>query len=163
MAAAKKKAPAAATKPAKKGGSGYMFSLIGLILVGLMIFAAPSVLLIVVGCIPSMVAFVVDREPVRNATLTVTAANVAGVAPFVVELLMTGPTMVRAIAMVSDVFVIAVMFGAAGIGWLMVISMPKVASVYLEVTNETKIKLMRREQQRLVEEWGEEIRTPSGT
>jgi len=65
--------------------------------------------------------------------------------------------------MLSDVFVIAVMFGAAAIGWGLVIGMPKVAAVYIEVTNETKIKLMRREQQRLVEEWGEEITAPSGS
>jgi uncharacterized membrane protein len=59
--------------------------------------------------------------------------------------------------MLSDVFV------TAAIGWGLVIGMPKVAAVYIEVTNETKIKLMRREQQRLVEEWGEEITAPSGS
>jgi len=39
--------------------------------------------------------------------------------------------------------------------------MPKVAAIYIEVTNETKIKMMRREQQRLVEEWGTGIKAPS--
>ena len=160
---AKQKAPEPQPKPGKKGAGGYAFSLFGLILLGLMIFAAPALFLFVVGCIPALVAFIIDREPGRNAALTVAAANVAGVAPFVVELLMRGPTMVRAMGMLSDVFVIAVMFGAAAIGWGRVIGMPKVAAVYIEVTNETKIKLMRREQQRLVEEWGEEITAPSGS
>jgi len=126
-----------------------------------MIFAAPALLVFVVGCVPAMVAFVVDREPDRNATLAVAAANVAGVAPFIVELLINGPTMARAVTMLSDVFVIVVMFGTAGIGWLLVLGMPKVAAVYIEVTNETKIKMMRREQQRLVEEWGAGIKAPT--
>jgi len=163
MAAPKKKEPAVNTQPAKKGGGGYLFAVFGLIMLGLMIFAAPALLLFAVGCIPAMVAYIIDREPGRNATLTVTAANVAGVAPFVVELLMNGASMARALAMLSDVFVIAVMFGTAGIGWMLVLGMPKVASVYIEVTNETKIKLMRREQQRLIEEWGDEVKAPSGT
>ncbi len=166
MAASKNKAKAASASsdqatPAKKGGGAYVFLLMGAIFVCLMLFAAPALLLLAVGCTPAMVAYVVDREPDRNATLAVAAANVAGVAPFIVELLVAGATMDRAMTMLSDVFVIAVMFGTAGIGWVLVLGMPKIATVYIEVTNETKIKLMRREQQRLVEEWGEDIAAPA--
>jgi hypothetical protein len=39
--------------------------------------------------------------------------------------------------------------------------MPRVATVYIEVTAEAKIRQMRREQKRLVEEWGVEITTPA--
>lgn len=166
MAAAKKKAKAgpakaAPAKSANKGGGAYLFALVGLIVLGLMIFAAPALLLFAVGAIPAMVAYVVDREPGRNATLAVAAANFAGVAPFIFELLVKGPTMDRALGMLTDVFVIAVMFGTAGIGWLLVLGMPRVATVYIEVTNEAKIRQMRREQKRLVEEWGVEITTPA--
>ena len=92
MAPAKKKAKAAPAKaaPAKsgnKGGGAYLFALVGLIVLGLMIFAAPALLLFAVGVIPAMGAYVVDREPGRNATLAVAAANFAGVAPFIFELL----------------------------------------------------------------------------
>lgn len=163
MAPVKKTAKAApgkskAAKSAGKGGSPYVFMLVGLIVLGLMVFGAPALLLFVIGSIPAMVAYVVDREPGRNATLAVAAANFAGVAPFIFELLVTGPTMDRALAMLTDVFVIAVMFGTAGIGWLLVLGMPKVATVYIEVTNEAKIKAMRREQKRLVDEWGAGIK-----
>ena len=116
MAPAKKKAKAAPAKaaPAKsgnKGGGAYLFALVGLIVLGLMIFAAPALLLFAVGVIPAMVAYVVDREPGRNATLAVAAANFAGVAPFIFELLVKGPTMDRALGMLTDVFVIAVCSG----------------------------------------------------
>jgi len=147
--------------PAKKGGGSYQFLLVGIVFLCLIIFAAPALLVLVVGSVPAMVAYIVDREPGRNATLAVAAANFAGVAPFIFELLAKGATMDRALTMLSDVFVIAVMFGTAGIGWLLVLAMPKVATVYIEVTNETKIKMMRREQQRLVEEWGAEIKKPA--
>ncbi|MBT3809705.1 MAG: hypothetical protein HOF99_09415, partial [Rhodospirillaceae bacterium] len=124
MAPGKKKTPAIEKKPAKQSGSAYMFVVLGMILLGLMIFAAPALLLFAVGCIPAMVAYIIDREPGRNATLTVGAANVAGVAPFIFELLLSGPTMDRALAMLSDVFVVVVMFGTAGVGWLLVLGMP---------------------------------------
>ncbi|MBT3929113.1 MAG: hypothetical protein HOL07_13640 [Rhodospirillaceae bacterium] len=162
MAPGKKKTPAIEKKPAKQSGSAYMFVVLGMILLGLMIFAAPALLLFAVGCIPAMVAYIIDREPGRNATLTVGAANVAGVAPFIFELLLSGPTMDRALAMLSDVFVVVVMFGTAGVGWLLVLGMPKIAAVYIDVTNEAKIKQMRREQKRLIEEWGDEVMAPAG-
>ena len=162
MAPGKKKTPAARKKPAKRGGGAYLFAVIGMILLGLMIFAAPALLLFAVGCIPAMVAYIIDREPGRNATITVTAANVAGVSPFIFDLLLNGATMARALAMPSDVFVIVVMFGTAGVGWLLVLGMPKIAAVYIDVTNEAKIKQMRREQKRLIEEWGDEVMAPAG-
>lgn len=162
MAATKKKAPAAEKQPAKQSGNAHLFVIFGMILLGLMIFAASALMLFLVGCIPAMVAYIIDREPDRNATLTVAAANVAGVAPFIFELLLNGPTMDRALTMLTDVFVIVVMFGTAGVGWLLVLSMPKVAAVYIEVMNEAKIKQMRREQKRLVEEWGDEVTASPG-
>lgn len=129
MASAKDKTKAAPAKqveapPAKKDGGAYLFMLIGVIFVGLMLFATPALLVFVVGCVPAIVAFIIDREPGRNATLAVAAANVAGVAPFIVELLVAGLTMARATAMLSDVFVIAVVRGTAGIGWLLVLEIP---------------------------------------
>lgn len=161
MAAAKKRAPAAHKKPTKRGGGAYLFAVVGIILLGLMIFAAPALPLFAVGCIPAMVAYIIDREPSRNATITETAANVAGVSPFVFELLLNGATMARELAMLSDVHVIVVMFGTAGVGWMLVLGMPKVAAVCIEVTNQAKIKQMLREQKRLLEEWGDEVKVPS--
>lgn len=157
----KAQARGGAGKKKKSGGSAYLFTLIGMIVVGLMVFATPALLLFAIGIVPAMVAMVVDREPGRNATIAVAATNVAGVAPFVVELMINGPTMARAMNMVTDVFVVAVMYGTAGIGWLLVLGMPRIAAVYLSVTNEAKVQIMRREQRRLVEEWGDGVKDPS--
>lgn len=162
MTTANKNAPAAKKKPAKNSSSAYLFVILGMVLLGLMVFAASALILFVVGCVPTMVAYIIDREPGRNATLTVAAANVAGVAPFIFELLQNGPSVARALAMLSDVFVIVVMFGTAGVGWMLVLGMPKVAEVYIEVMNESKIKQMRREQKRLIEEWGNEVAAAPG-
>ncbi|MBT3400506.1 MAG: hypothetical protein HN420_10990, partial [Rhodospirillaceae bacterium] len=59
MAPGKKKTPAIEKKPAKQSGSAYMFVVLGMILLGLMIFAAPALLLFAVGCIPAMVAYII--------------------------------------------------------------------------------------------------------
>ncbi|MGY8956085.1 MAG: hypothetical protein ACKVJT_03375 [Alphaproteobacteria bacterium] len=148
--------PKQAAKPAKKksAGSTYILTILGLILVSLIVFAAPAFVLFLIGIVPAFVAAIIDREPGRNATIAVTATNLAGVAPFVVELLIAGPTMVRAMGMASDIFILATMYGAAAIGWVLVLGMPKVAAVYISVSNETRVQAMLREQSRLVEEWG---------
>ena len=148
-----------AAKPGKKksGGSSYILMILGLFLVSLIVFAAPAFVLFLIGMVPAWVAAIVDRGRGRNATIAVTATNLAGVAPFVVELLIKGPTMVRAMSMASDISILATMYGAAEIGWVLVLGMPKVAAVYIAVTNEARVQAMLREQQRLVEEWGAEI------
>lgn len=110
-----------------------------------------------VGAISSLVAAAVDREPGRNATIAVTATNMAGVAPFVMELLMSGETMSSAVCMINDVFVLVVMYGTAAIGWALVLGMPKVAAVYISVSNDAKSQAMRREQRRLIEDWGQAV------
>lgn len=145
-----------ARAPARSGGA-YVYTVAGLLVVGLMMFATPAFLLFMIGIVPAIVAFVVDRERGRNATLAVSATNVAGVAPFVVELMMVGPTLDRAFAMMTDVFVLAVMYGTAAIGWGLVLGMPKLAAVYIGVTNDSRIQTLRREQKRLVEDWGDGV------
>ena len=134
-----------------------MLSIGAMVVLGLVVFATPAFVVLVVGIIPSIVAMFIDREPGRNATIAVTATNLSGVAPFVMELLVSGATMTRAIAMINDVFVLAVMFGTAAIGWGLVLGMPKVAAVYISVSNDAKVQAMLREQRRMVEEWGEAV------
>lgn len=160
MAKTKSKNPAAGGRgrPDKtRMGNTYLLSILALIVLGLVVFATPAFVVFAVGVIPSLVAAVIDREPGRNATIAVTATNMAGVAPFVMELLMSGGTMSSAIGMINDVFVLAVMYGTAAIGWALVLGMPKVAAVYISVSNDAKSQAMRREQRRLIEDWGEAV------
>jgi hypothetical protein len=63
----------------------------------------------------------------------------------------------REILYYYDVFVLCVMYGTAAIGWSLVLGMPRVAAVYLSVSNEAKVQAMMREQRRLIEEWGEGV------
>lgn len=159
--AKKKPVPATVgTRGAASGGSmggSYLLSIFALVVLGLVVFATPAFVVFAIGIIPSIVAAVIDREPGRNATIAVTATNFAGVAPYVIDLMMSGATMARAMAMVNDVFVLAVMYGTAAIGWMLVLGMPKVAAVYISVSNDAKLQTMKREQRRLVEEWGEGV------
>lgn len=157
---AKNKKPASSAGGAQRKqsmGNTYMLSILALVVLGLVVFATPAFVVFAVGAIPSLVAAVIDREPGRNATIAVTAINLSGIAPFVMELLVTGATMGRAIAMINDVFVLAVMYGTAAIGWALVLGMPKVAAVYISVSNDAKAQAMRREQRRLVDDWGEAV------
>ncbi len=152
----KKPAPDASAKP--KSGNTYVISVMTLLVLGLAVFATPALLVLAVGMVPSLVAWVIDREPGHNATIAVTAMNFTGVAPFVAEILMVGATTTRAMTMVTDVFVLAVMYGAAAVGWALVATMPKVAAIYISVRNEGRIQAMLRERKRLVEDWGEEVK-----
>lgn len=157
MAGRAKGGKAKSARAGRRRGGGIAFVVVGLAVFALMLFATPAFIILVVGMVPALVATIVDREPGRNATIAVSATNLAGVVPFVIELVVERASMADAIAMATDLFVVAMMYGAAAIGWVLVLGMPKVAAVYIAVTTQARIQSMRREQQLLVEEWGPDV------
>ena len=58
---------------------------------------------------------------------------------------------------IHDVYNWLIAYGAAGCGWLIYLSMPPLVRAYYKVVSETRIQVLRREQRKLVEFWGEEI------
>jgi hypothetical protein len=54
----------------------------------------------------------------------------------------------------GDVFTIAIIFAAAGFGWMLFLSIPPVITAFLTVITETRVKSLKTIQQRIVDEWG---------
>ncbi|MEK9661621.1 MAG: hypothetical protein VW644_07805 [Alphaproteobacteria bacterium] len=113
------------------GGRGRRLALALLLLFGVILFflAAPLFIVFLTGMVPTIVAFVCDRDRDKLSAIAVGAGNLAGVVPFLVSLAIHGPTLNRAAETVTDVFNIAVIYGAAAGGWLAVCVLPPVVAV----------------------------------
>lgn len=143
-----------------RGGRGSLpllmlaFCIIGMILLVL----APSALIVyLVGMVPTMVAIFIDRDPRKHASVSVAAMNFAGVSFYLVDFFAGTASFSRALELVSDVFVLAVIYGAAAGGWVMIMAMPPVTAVILTAMAESRIQSLRKEQAELVKNWGEEV------
>ena len=106
---------------------------------------------------PTAVALFVDRDPQKYASISVAAMNLAGVSPYLVEFIFGPASFGGAIELVSNVFVLVVIFGAAAVGWVLVLALPPVISIVLAVITDSRIQALRKEQSQLVEDWGEGV------
>lgn len=141
----------------KKGGrlKTIILGLFGtLILIYFINFAA---LLVLLGLLPSFVAGYVDRSPDHAKAKVVTACNLAGIVPFVADLLRQGITSSNVHSVLLSGYTWMVMLSAAGLGWALVWGFPKGAHAVLEYTHKNNIAAMRKRQQQIIDEWGQDV------
>ncbi len=164
---AKKKSMRASSPPQRNrvnqratGGRGALHALVlmlSVVAIGLLVFATPALIVFCVGMIPTAVAMFIDRDPQKYASVSVAAMNFAGVSPSLVDFLWGTASFSRAIELVSDVFVLVVIYGAAAAGWVLIMLSPPVTAIVLRVTSESRIQTFRKQQRQLVEDWGEAL------
>jgi hypothetical protein len=134
-----------------------------LIVVPLSLVFMPTAILMAAGMIPTLVAFLADRDPERTAPMTVGALNFVGCMAFVIRLWQGNNTLAGALAMLSDPFVWFGMYGAAAVGWGFYYGIPPVVAGWIAMRAQARIDKLKAEQEALVAEWGPEVRgEPAG-
>lgn len=114
-------------------------------------------IVVLVGMMPTIIALIVDRNPRKFAALTIASLNFAGVLPYLVKLWAKSQSLENALNIVVDVFALIVMYGAAGFGLMIYLTIPAfVASIFM-VISQRRIAVLRETQRKIVEEWGESI------
>ena len=145
---------------AKASGNGgsLVLLLLALAVPAMLAVAAPAVLVLLAGALPpTLAAFVVDRSRERHAAFAVGVLNLVGAAPYVFDLLGPRASVATALATLGDPFALGAMYGAAAVGWALVLAAPSVARIWLGIATERRLAQLRRLQQLLVEEWGEAV------
>jgi len=153
-----KQAPPPSSKGSFKQGQLTLWLSIGF--VGLVIMSLPTVVLIFFGMLPTVVSAIIDRTPKRNATFCIGGINLCGVSPYMMDLWLGNNSMEGAMWILTDVFSLAVMYGAASFGWMIFQSLPPVVATFITVIAQSKVSSLRSTQKKLVEEWGEDVGTP---
>jgi len=131
--------------------------IIGLCLVGGIVFKM-SFIFFCVGMLPAMVAYLVDNDKDKYIFSTVAALNFAGVFPYVMDIYMQDSSFFAVKEKASDIMVWFVMYGAAGMGWLVVYCSPVITATVLEGIYSGRILHLEILQKHAVEEWGDEIK-----
>ena len=155
---ASKQPPQAARKVGSK--SSQLALWLSIAFVTLIIMSLPTVVILFFGMLPTIVAFIIDRSKQRNASSCVGGINFCGVFPFLMELWSGDNSMDMSVRILTDVFSLAIMFGAAAFGWMIYLTLSPVIAAFLSVRAQHKISSMRTTQRQLIEEWGEDVATP---
>lgn len=136
------------------------FSIATMIVVSLamIIFTQMTFVLLIIGILPTFVAFYVDVSPGRFLFQSVMACNLSGVLPFVAELFAGGNQTSTMQMMIGDMQVLLAMYMAAGLGWVLHYFSPYAARLIITSINQRKINRLQESQARLLEEWGPDIK-----
>ena len=126
----------------------------------MVIMSLPTVMVIVFALLPTFVAFIVDRTPGKNAVFCVGSLNLCGVLPYLFDLWTGDNSMDAAILILTDVFSLVVMYGAAAFGWMIFQSLPPIIATFITVLAQSRISSLRSAQRKLIEEWGSTVVTP---
>ncbi|HEU5046493.1 MAG TPA: hypothetical protein VFT64_01475 [Rickettsiales bacterium] len=116
-----------------------------------------SFLFFFIGMIPAMVAYIVDHDPKKYTSYTVAALNFAGMFPYMMDVYAQGGTLLAIKDRLTDPLVWFVMYGSAGLGWVIVHCSPLIAAVVLDGLYKGRILHLEIQQKRAIEDWGKEV------
>lgn len=158
-----------ARQPARRGGKTREIRLtaanrrrakiIGYLLAPLLVFIGyPTLMVAMGGMLPTLVAFIVDNRKERYAARTVGYLNSAGVFFVCLDMWGSDHSWQHALDLLAQPLNYLIMFGAAGVGWLLYFILPPIANTYLAIHNDLRLKSLNAEQEKLVKEWGTGVR-----
>jgi len=125
-------------------------------------FAPAHLLLIAVGMAPTLATWLSSQKEDHALKLpTILAFNLTGVMPFAVKLWQAGRGFDPLIEMLVRIDTWLIMYGAAGLGMLILWLAPQVAAYTLQVRAVERRRSIERQQRRLAEEWGAEFAPPA--
>ena len=141
-----------------KFSDGTLKPILWVVLLSIILLKFPeSILLLLVGLLPTMVAFIVDKSFGKCATLCVGAMNIAGIFPSIFKLWAEQNSFTQAIQIITNVFDLVIMYGAAGFGWVLYVIIPSAVSALLNIIAQRRIARLRNLQRDLINEWGKDI------
>lgn len=149
------KEPAPAAAPPRRGMIQTLFG--SIVFAGCAIGFLPTTIIVIVGMLPTIVAIFVDSGKERLAGLTVGCMNIAGVLMPVMALWDKGHTVENAIHILSQPYMLLVMYGGAALGALLYINTPLMVSGLLRRQAAYRLKMIEKQCEDLREEWGPEV------
>jgi NADH:ubiquinone oxidoreductase subunit 5 (subunit L)/multisubunit Na+/H+ antiporter MnhA subunit len=137
-------------------GSGTLI-LWAIAFVSILFLLTGSVILLLIGMAPTIVAYLIDRTPKKFAAWCVGGMNFTGVLPSFLKYWDRGESVRNAIAVAFNPFDLTVMYGAAAFGWMLYQAIPPVVAAMIAVSAQHRIAKLRARQRELIKEWGEAL------
>ncbi len=153
-AAAKKSSKKDAKK--KSGGGKTTLIMVLVTLVMIVVFKL-GFLFFVIGILPSIVSYYIDATRSNLSFQTVFTCNLAGVLPFMADMLKAGGSNAAVQEIIANSVNWLIVYGAAGMGWLLVMVAPMLSQILINAMHQRQIGRLERHQRILVEEWGSEL------
>ncbi len=145
---------AASARPRMRQRNKILLILFSLIMMGVL---RTGFMLILIGLLPAIVTYYTDTTRKHYMFKSVFACNLAGMMPFIGQLLHNGPRSSIMQDIMGDGSNWMIIYGSAFIGWLMVKTAPMIALTLINGFHGTQIARLKSNQRRIENEWGKEV------
>ncbi|WP_029009824.1 hypothetical protein [Azospirillum halopraeferens] len=149
------RSPSRGKRPTRKKRGGPWLFLLLILPAALVVL--PTTIVFGLGMIPTIVAYVIDRDPDKSAPITVGGLNFCGCMPFAIDLWKNGHTMGVALKVFADPLAWLIMYGAAAIGWALYYGIPPAVASAEILRAEKRVETLRAQKAKLVQEWGPDV------
>lgn len=118
-----------------------------------------GVIFIILAMLPTIVAYFIDITPGKQVARVVGACNLAAALPTILPLLQAGIRMERieVTSIMSNPLNWLIIYGGAAGGWGLIFLCQFISKFFVVVYLEYKVASLGRFQQRLLDEWGQQI------
>jgi len=117
----------------------------------------PTTLVLTVCMMPTLAAWLVDRQPGRALATSVCLLNLAGSLPGLIEVWTAGHDVAAAQWVLSDAVTWLAAYGAAAVGWLLFAVLPPVLRGHHARSTGRRIRQLQKKQEALEKDWGPEV------
>ena len=124
---------------------------------GAILAALPSLVVFVVGMVPTLTWFIVDMTPGRYACRCIAGFNIAGISPYMYKLWFGANSMPAAVNIITDPYALLAFYGASTLGLLLFMGLPGIVAMIRTLNAERQVRVLRSEQRDLIEEWGKSV------
>ncbi len=142
-------------KKNKKSGFGFFLSLVVLAVIAILFWS--SSLLIIIGMIPTFVAWVLDKSYQKSKTLTIGALNFAGCFPYLVDIWKAAEPMAQSLRSITDPVTIIVIYSAALLGYIINYFTVIAVSSHISEKAKKRILAIEKEKAELEKRWGKKV------
>ena len=156
MAKAKTPAKGKGPVPARRG-AGTNRLVLSLALIALVPFSLPTLLVMFVGMLPTLVATLAERGANRYAWICVGGLNFAGLASWLLALWFGHHEFSYALQEITDINMLMAAYGASAFGWALYLVMPPVVGTFMAANSQRRAMSLASQQRKLVELWGQEV------
>ena len=145
------------TAPGRSGLGLWQKIVLAVALLPFALLFLPTVAVLGLGMLPTLGAFIADRDPQKHLVVTVGLLNFCGVVHPMLTLWELGQSYDAMHQVIGDVYNWLVAYGSAGCGWMIFIVMPSFARSYYRVATETRVRMLTTTKRKLIETWGDEV------
>ena len=147
------------TTRTSENNSNWYIGLMTLVAMGMSLVSIYSIIIVLFGMLPGLIAMIVDQEPKRYISKIVLSFNATGLSIYLSRILAAKESAnAVAVEYIIEPQTWLTIYSSAAVGWIIYWAIPHFAITLSNIKIQFRIQQLNLELEKLVQEWGDEIR-----